>query len=261
MNLKGIVLFDIDGVIRDVSSSYRKAIQETVSYFTQWSPSISDIDLLKEEGCWNNDWEASLELIKRYQLKLSRANTIPDLKKVIRVFNSFYFGGDPEGNPSQWGGFIKNETLLAKKELFERLDSQGIRWGFVSGAEAPSAQFVINKRLGLNKAPLIAMGDAPDKPNPIGLIRLATQLAGQKLGEGIVPIAYLGDTVADVLTIINARKIIPSQTFISLAIAPPHLHSKSLIQAREKYEYRLKESGADIIIKNNYDILSEFIFQ
>jgi HAD superfamily phosphatase len=83
------------------------------------------------------------------------------------------------------------------------LSSQGWRWGFVSGAEPPSARFVLQERLGLIDPPLIAMGDAPDKPDPTGLIRLAEQLAA---GEHPQRIAYIGDTVADVTTVINARR-------------------------------------------------------
>ncbi len=40
----GLILFDIDGVIRDVTNSYRMAIQETVYFFCKWKPSIGDIE-------------------------------------------------------------------------------------------------------------------------------------------------------------------------------------------------------------------------
>ena len=50
MNNIGLILFDIDGVIRDVTNSYRMAIQETVCFFCGWKPSIQDIDYLKSEG-------------------------------------------------------------------------------------------------------------------------------------------------------------------------------------------------------------------
>jgi HAD superfamily phosphatase len=63
-----IVVFDIDGVVRDVGGSYRRALADTVEHFTAFAyrPSQSDIDQLKSEGVWNNDWEASQELIYRY---------------------------------------------------------------------------------------------------------------------------------------------------------------------------------------------------
>jgi len=64
------------------------------------------------------------------------------------------------------------------------------------------------------------MGDAPDKPDPKGFINLSKKLIGDKLGESNIPIAYVGDTIADIKTVINAREEIPSQKFISIGIAP-----------------------------------------
>ena len=126
--------------------------------------------------------------------------------------------------------------------------------GFVSGAELPSAKFILERRLGLTSAPLVAMGDAPDKPDPTGLISLSSKLSEIPLGVSNHPIAYVGDTVADVKTVMNARIRIPHQKFISLAIAPPHLHLKSTQEERKNYEDRLKAAGADLIIKslNNF---------
>jgi len=76
------------------------------------------------------------------------------------------------------------------------------------------------------------MGDAPDKPDPKGFIHLSKRLLGDKLGSSNIPIAYVGDTIADVNTVINARKVIPSQKFISIGLAPPHLHLNSRIKER-----------------------------
>ncbi|MBC7824487.1 MAG: TIGR01548 family HAD-type hydrolase, partial [Candidatus Parcubacteria bacterium] len=66
--MAAIVVFDIDGVVRDVSGSYRRALADTVEQFTQnaYRPTSQEIDLLKSEGTWNNDWEASQELVYRY---------------------------------------------------------------------------------------------------------------------------------------------------------------------------------------------------
>ena len=92
------------------------------------------------------------------------------------------------------------------------------------------------------------MGDAPGKPNPTGLILLASQLLNSPLGHGVPPVAYIGDTVADVLTIKKAKEFIPDQRFISLAIAPPHLHRKESRSKRKAYEKDLKVAGADYIL-------------
>ena len=94
------------------------------------------------------------------------------------------------------------------------------------------------------------MGDAPDKPNPKGFINLSKKLLGDKLGSLNIPIGYVGDTIADINTVMNAKKEIPSQKFISIGIAPPHLHSKSRLNERNSYEKNLQDAGADLILNS-----------
>ncbi|QNJ04212.1 TIGR01548 family HAD-type hydrolase [Synechococcus sp. PROS-U-1] len=234
-------------MIRDVSGSYRRALQCTVQHYCGWQPSADAIDALKAEGAWNNDWDCSLELLRRHGAEL------PDRTALIDVFSGFYFGGDPEGDPSQWTGFIGDEPLLVNASLFTTLSQQKVRWGFVSGAEPASARFVLQQRLGLQDPPLIAMGDAPDKPDPTGLIHLAKAL-GADTEEAQV--AYLGDTVADVHTVVQARKRWPEQQFVSLAVVPPHLQSEEQAPARTIYEQQLMEAGADLVLNSTAALLN-----
>ncbi|MFY8148216.1 MAG: HAD family hydrolase, partial [Prochlorococcaceae cyanobacterium] len=174
--------------------------------------------------------------------------SLPAYGELVEVFGGFYFGGDPEGDPRQWRGFIGSEPLLVERPFFESLSRAGIAWGFVSGAEPPSARYVLNQRLGLEEAPLIAMGEAPEKPDPTGLLRLAGALAGGPLGPGAPPVAYLGDTVADVLTVVRAREACPGQPLFSLAVAPPHLQGQGQEQNRLRYEQNLRAAGAEWIL-------------
>ncbi len=246
-----MLLLDIDGVIRDVGGSYRRALAETVHHYSGWRPDPATIDSLKAEGRWNNDWDASLELLRRRgQIPL------PPFAALVEVFSGFYFGGDPDGDPGQWQGFIGDEPLLVDGAFFAGLNAAGIAWGFVSGAEPPSARYVLEQRLGLSDPPLIAMGDAPDKPDPTGLLRLAGQLLARQgatgLGVGAPPIVYLGDTVADVQTVLNARAVMPELNLVSLAVAPPHLHGSD---ARANYESRLRQAGADTVVGSTSETL------
>ncbi|MFM7456767.1 MAG: TIGR01548 family HAD-type hydrolase [Vulcanococcus sp.] len=238
-------------MIRDVGGSYRRAIVETVHHFGGLRPEPSAIDGLKAEGRWNNDWEASLELLRR-----QGQDPLPAFTELVEVFNGFYFGGDPEGDPAQWRGFIGSEPLLVDRSLFDGLSAAGVRWGFVSGAEPPSARFVLEQRLGLATPPLIAMGDAPDKPDPTGLLRLAEQLLQAPLGAGSAPVAYLGDTVADVLTVARAREQRPQQRFISLAVPPPHLQAAAASAQRERYGQQLRAAGADRLLERTDQVLA-----
>lgn len=259
---QAILLFDLDGVIRDVSASYRRAISATVQHFSGWCPDPAVIDALKGEGFWNNDWQASLELVRRHRLAAPGGegmnhHVLPTLEEVVEVFSRYYFGADPEGPPSQWTGFIREETLLVNPEFFSALTQAGLAWGFVSGAEPPSARFLLEERLGLLDPPLVAMGDAPDKPDPTGLLRLAGHLAnerGQSLGPQGPPVAYLGDTVADVQTVRRARTCCPDQRFLALGVAPPHLHPLEQLTRRRTYEQGLLDAGADYVLESTVQL-------
>ena len=252
----GLILFDIDGVIRSVENSYRLSLKKTVYKFSGWEPSYMDIDNAKNEGIWNNDWDLSLEFIKRFKKKGNLNFEIPAREEIVKCFEEFYFGGDPQKDSKYWSGYIKNEELLVDKEFFDCIKNNGIIWGFVSGAESASAKYVLEKRLKLKSPPLIAMKDAPDKPNPEGFIYLAKKLSKDKLGSSNMPIAYIGDTIADVQTVLNARKKIPNQKFLSIGIAPPHLHLEERKKERTLYESKLKEAGADLILNSVNDLLN-----
>ena len=254
MQTIGVILFDIDGVIRDVTNSYRLSVQKTVLKFCDWEPSTYDIDELKNEGIWNNDWDLSLELIKRF-ININKLSIKPPSRKnIINNFEKLYFGCNPNEHHMKWTGFINNEKLLADKDLFDFLSLNNIKWGFVSGAERASAKFILENKLCLNNPPLIAMGDAPEKPNPEGFLRLANKLLEDNFGLKCPPVAYVGDTIADIQTIVNARELLPSQRFISIGVTPPHLKTEDNVDKEFQYESKLKDSGADFIIKSVNDL-------
>jgi len=254
MGTKGLILFDIDGVIRDVSNSYRKVIRKTVKHFCFWEPSIFEIDEIKNEGIWNNDWDLSLELIKRHISKNKFNINPPSREKLVEYSENLYFGKKSQKNLENWTGLIKNEKVIIEKNIFSELTKNKILWGFVSGAEKLSAKYILENKLKLINPPLVAMGDAPSKPDPKGFIYLAKKLLNQELGFSSPPVAYVGDTVADVKTVINSREEIPEQKFISIAVAPPHLHLKNRLKERIIYESKLRSEGADFILKSTNDL-------
>ncbi len=245
-------------MIRNVSGSYRRAIQATVHHYSGWTPEVATIDALKGEGLWNNDWDASLELLRRHHRAApSDGDPLPSLEEVAEVFSRFYFGGDPLGPPALWQGFIRDEPLLVEPAFFSDLSAAGMAWGFVSGAETPSARFLLEERLGLRQPPLVAMEDAPPKPDPTGLLALAERLVApwsRSLGPQAPPVAYLGDTVADVDTVRRARQCRPDQRFLALAVAPPHLHGPERTAQRRAYEGQLLAAGADHLLGSTSDL-------
>ncbi|NMF58106.1 TIGR01548 family HAD-type hydrolase [Pseudanabaena yagii] len=234
-------VFDIDGVIRDVSGSYRRALADTVEYFTNsaYRPSPEEIDELKAEGIWNNDWEASQELIKRYFQGLGKVTKI-DYDDIVAFFQSRYRGSNPDWSD----GYIATEPLIATTEYFQSLTTAGICWGFFSGATRASASYVL-KRLKIVDPILVAMEDASGKPDPTGLL-LAVKQIDSKKDNPTELIVYIGDTVADMITVIKARNHNPSYQYVGVGVIPPHVTEN----LRDRYAALLKENGADIVLNS-----------
>lgn len=247
-NWTAIIAFDIDGVVRDVSGSYRRAIADTVEHFTNSSyrPTLVEIDQLKSEGIWNNDWGASRELVYRYFEDRGevRSHIRLDYDALIAFFNCRYRGSDPEN----WTGYICNEPLLLKSSYLESLSAAGILWGFFSGATRDEANYALIKRLGLQTPVLVAMEDAPGKPDPTGLLATVEQLEQQHGIDIEIPVVYVGDTVADMYTIQKAKALHPKRTWIGVGVLPPHVQETP--ERREAYEETLKAAGATVVFSN-----------
>jgi HAD superfamily phosphatase len=256
-NWTAIVVFDIDGVVRDVSGSYRRALADTVEHFTGgvYRPSSLDIDQLKSEGIWNNDWEGSQELVYRYfeAQGQTRSQVALDYDTLVAFFQSRYRGPDPEN----WTGYICTEPLLLQPSYLESLTTAGIPWGFFSGATRGSATYILEKRLGLQTPVLIAMEDAPGKPDPTGLLVTVEKLEQEDGVDLEKPVIYVGDTVADMYTVEKARTLHPGRAWIGVGILPPHVQETA--ERRDAYEEALKEAGAAVVFGNVQQLTPEQI--
>jgi HAD superfamily phosphatase len=247
---KAVVVFDIDGVVRDVAGSYRRAIADTVEHFTQnlYRPTPEDIDALKAEGYWNNDWEASQELITRFGKTQNRLSTLPDFQAVVNFFQGKYRG-------ENFSGYIQNEPLLMGQSYLEHLTQGDVVLGFFSGATRGSAEYVLQHRLRLEQPILVAMEDAPSKPDPTGLFQVINLLAHRHQFLGNLcdpfhfPIIYVGDTVADMQTVERARQMYPMQQWVGVGVIPPHVTKRSL------YTKLLETAGASAVL-NSVEMLS-----
>ncbi len=244
--LTAIIVFDIDGVIRDVGNSYRRAIADTVESFTQgaWRPTMEDIDNLKSEGIWNNDWKVSQELIYRYQEAqgTTRNESSLDYDAIVDFFQKRYRGEHPQ----LFDGYIAQEPLLLSADHLYHLTNNQIGWGFFSGATRGSAQYILTQRLGIQNPILVAMEDAPGKPDPTGLFHAVAQIETVK--NLTCPIFYLGDTVADMLTIERAQKLQPERNWIAIGVLPPHVQVSTAKQA--DYSRKLTAAGAATVLSN-----------
>jgi len=171
------VLFDMDGVLADVSCSYRAAIIETAAMYGV-AVTSSDIAGAKAAGNSNNDWQLTRRL-------LAERGVERPLDEVTTRFEGLYQGGN--GQP----GFRSRERLLFSRGDFEAL-SRRLPIAVVTGRPKKDAdRFLAENGLDGLVSAVVCMEDAPDKPDPAPV-----RLALDRLG---VSCAWmLGDTPDDV---------------------------------------------------------------
>jgi HAD superfamily hydrolase (TIGR01548 family) len=175
------ILFDLDGVLVDVTDSYRKAIQETVRFFAGKKAESAEIQELKEKGGNNNDWDLTQAIL------ISRSKKVPKTE-IIRKFQELYFG--TEGKR----GFIENEKWLLPKEDLDELHRKRCL-GIVTGRPREETFYVLRKfHVETAFDVIVVMEDYPpekSKPDPFP-IRLALEKLGRR------DAVYVGDSVDDI---------------------------------------------------------------
>jgi HAD superfamily phosphatase len=183
-NTNRAVLFDMDGVLVDVTNSYRKAIQQTVQFFTGTEASLLEIQQFKEQGGYNNDWDLTEAILKK------RGKTIPK-QIIIEKFQELYLGS------KDVAGLINNEQWLLPKQQLVQLHKR-FRLGIVTGRPRQETTYVLHK-FGVEDLfdVVITMEDYPPekaKPSPYPI-----QRALEKIGETETDAIYVGDSVDDIV--------------------------------------------------------------
>ncbi|NNE09178.1 MAG: TIGR01548 family HAD-type hydrolase, partial [Gemmatimonadetes bacterium] len=172
------ILFDMDGVIADVSRSYRACIVKTASSFGA-DVTPADVERAKQAGGANCDWTLTERLIREC------AGTSPGLDAVTVRFQEFYrgTGGEP--------GLGETESLIGSRESIVALRAR-FPLAIVTGRPRDEARSFLEK-FGLDPFfdVVIAREDGPPKPDPAPL-RLAMETLG------VSRVWMIGDTVDDV---------------------------------------------------------------
>ncbi|MEL6615493.1 MAG: hypothetical protein AAFQ43_07135, partial [Bacteroidota bacterium] len=84
------ILLDMDGVLVDVSGSYRRVIAETFEHFAGRPLAEGATQAKKDEGGYNNDWVLTHAL-------LIEAGVDVQYDDVVAVFEDLYRGDDYSG--------------------------------------------------------------------------------------------------------------------------------------------------------------------
>jgi HAD superfamily hydrolase (TIGR01548 family) len=176
-----LLIFDMDGVLVDVTESYRATICATVKHFTGVEVTKAQIQDWKNQGGWNDDWRLSQHMIRQCGVEM-------DLDTVIRHFQKLFHGE----NGAE--GLILRERWIAREGLFERL-AQRFQLAVFTGRLRWEAEFTLQRFApALAFAPIIGSEDvARLKPFPDGLLKICADSPGCKAW-------YVGDTRDDGLS-------------------------------------------------------------
>ncbi len=172
-----IIVFDMDGVLVDVTDSYRQTIRQTVNHFTGREITKELIQDYKNSGGWNNDWALSQKII-------ADLGTPLEYRVVVDHFQSIFFGSGTDG-------LILREKWIARDGLLEALN-QRFGFGIFTGRLRAEADVTLQRFARNLEFEMIVADDdvAHPKPAPDGLHMVAAKFPGRKIW-------YVGDTVDD----------------------------------------------------------------
>lgn len=175
---KEILLFDMDGVLIDVSESYIIAIKKTAEFFLNKEITLNEIRTIKSEPGYNNEWDVTEKLILKRNLKIKKED-------IIRIYQQYYLS------------LRDNEKPIISKKILKKLKKK-FRLGIVTGRPRKEAEYTlkINNIVEFFDV-IIAMEDCLPKPSPDGI-----KLALNKFNSNKA--IYFGDNVDDVLAAKNA---------------------------------------------------------
>jgi HAD superfamily phosphatase len=167
----------MDGVLAEVTGSYREAIVQTVERFTGQRIERDLIQDYKNRGGWNNDWALSQKIAADLGVEVP-------YDVVVEYFNEIFIG-------KNGSGLIQREQWFPKPGLLERLREQ-FGLAIFTGRLQYEAEITL-KRFAPDCSfdPLLCAEHVTNsKPAPDGLLHIQRLNPGRKLW-------YVGDTVDD----------------------------------------------------------------
>ncbi len=170
---KQVMVFDMDGVLVDVSDSYRETIVRTVAIFTGKIVSRDLIQDYKNQGGFNNDWILSQRICRDLGVEV-------EYDTVVDQFMDLFLDK----------GLINRERWLPREGLLEGL-SEKYELAIFTGRSRLEAEITLRREGWFDKFLLITSDQLEnEKPAPDGLLKIAAMRPGTEM-------IYIGDTVDD----------------------------------------------------------------
>lgn len=219
---KSLIIFDMDGVLIDVSQSYRIAVQKTFEYFSKKAISSEEIQKAKNLGGLNNDWKLTEYLLKKENITVKYDD-------IVKKFQELYF--------KNGRGLINDEKCLIKLNTLKTL-SKIANLAIFTGRQTEDAIYTLRK-FNIEKYfyKIITMDDLPEnkqKPDIEGIEMIKKAIPYTKT-------FYLGDTCDDMSCAKNAN-------IFSIGVIPPQIKDT-------QYKNFLINNGAKSVIKDVNEVI------
>jgi len=216
--LLSLVLFDMAGVLVNVSGSYRRPIEETVYFFTGKDVTPYMIQRYKNRGGFNDDWVLTHEIVGDFGMEVT-------IDRIVNEFQRRYRGND-------WDGFIMEESPIIQTATLQELKDQGHVLGIVTGRPRDEANWALD-RFGWRKffSLLVPQEKQDDrkKPDPFPLLYALGIVRGAGLPVHAEDSVYIGDSVDDMVA---ARAAGMSAIGFIPSYLNPDSHGKLLLDRR-----------------------------
>ncbi len=211
-----IIIFDVDGVLIDVTKSYHYSIYDTVKYFSSEKPREELLDI-KFTFNINNDWDASvagilyaesglsLEEFKKvfspysrsiedmYKFAKEHGIKLPQYKQLVEVFEDFYHK------------HREKEEMIFPRDVLERMRKKSDILGVITGRPFDDLDYTFKKFDLYRYFDYIITEDDIPKPDLRKPSSYPLELFFEKV-DFDNPVFYIGDTKADQKMVENFNK-------------------------------------------------------
>jgi len=242
------IIFDIDGVLIDVRSSYREGIKHVVREFSPDGEEVSNetIEKYKGKGGFNDDWRLTEAILQARDIVISFETIKQTFEEVFlgaATFEKFY-GKEPE-RINREVGLVDSEQLLVKPETLDALRDRSISLGIATGRNLQESIYSLEK-FGIRDRfdSLVTMDDTPEplrKPHPHSLLEALRRISlDPEMKAG-----YIGDIPDDIRTAVEAGK---ERNFLAFGCT-------ATAGDPEDYRNRFIDLGASAVLNDPNEIL------
>lgn len=193
------LIWDMDGVLVDVTRSYMEAVRKTASIFLEREVSIDEVLAIKSLIGMNDEIDATYALvsglidhtkIQRYGRLYTHLTHVFEAHYLGQKLYSEWFGKEPEIKLKK--GLIENETLLISRENLAKLKKKYKKMAIATGRDRFEADIAIKThKIGeYFDAIIVVENTEHHKPHPEPILKAIESIKANKS-------IYIGDSPSD----------------------------------------------------------------